>query len=372
MKMARTMSLMESCSHGMSKKCLGLLMLIPLVSCHIKDNKDAVLAFFGDSSNLLAPSDSIRLDLFGIVGPEEIIPYQDALIIKKKSTENHIDIILPEEGVIHCVNRGRGPGELINVGSLQLIGDTLLVFGVSQQMVLMLDLAETIATRNQVISKVLSLNNTSNALSSGFSRAYYLQSGLGRLFATGMFDNGAFYSEISSEGEPLSFVYSPLSIKMVDNLSQQVLNTASSLSISPDGTKISSAYSHIAALSFSTVDSTLTESWSKVFYEPSLWFLDKGGRSVGYKKDNKAAFYAQQACNDCVVLLYSGHTDEDDIPSFMCSNLLVLNWAGEPISRFTLDRPINQFHIKDNLLYGVAQQPDPRVYIFPFDYSYVR
>lgn len=109
-------------------------------SCSQTEGKDPLLSEFGEAV-CLEPADSVDLEKYGILMPESVDIYGDWFVIKKTGGENNIVLLNPGTGEsIGCFKTGRGPGEVINIGSVQILGDSLYVYDVSRAETSVLDL----------------------------------------------------------------------------------------------------------------------------------------------------------------------------------------------------------------------------------------
>jgi len=346
-----------------------IMAIITLVSCQRPGSNDELLSYFdGVPTRVLAAEASDEIEQFGILAPNKISVYEGAYIIKKKKAENFVDILTPDGTVIPCVKKGRGPGELVDVGSIQMQGDTLSVYGRSQNRLLDINIPGTIASRRQQIFGERQVGLSDMKVSEQMIIPVYLQLSNQRIFATGMFGDKSLYVELSQSGAPIAGVQGPaLDDSRIDDMAQRVLNASSIISISPDGNRIAAAYNQIAVLSFADTTPELRERWSKVFFQPSLWHPDNvQGVVVGYNRDGKSTFHDIQAFNDAVYILYSGKNheiDNEEDPSH-CNHLLVFDWDGNPLKKYELKDAIAGFYVDGNVLYGVSSNPSSRILRF--------
>lgn len=350
----------------MRKYFLPVLWSVALfVSCGRHETSDSVLSCFDRIPLVrLVPEETIDLEEYGILDPVGIDCYDGALVIRKWKSENLVDILTPEGRLVHCIRKGNGPGELVDIGSLQVLGDTLLAYSPTQQKLLSIDLPATIASQRQFVAGERRIGMAERRISGQIALPFYLQCTRdGRTFGAGMFEGDCWYAEISDGGDIKNGVPGPrIDDERLSEAGKKVLNTASLLSVSPDGSRIAAAYTHIAAVSLGNTVPELHESWSELFYPPHLWFPDQPGLTVGYERDNPATFLGARAENDTVFLLYSGKVrGEDGEDRDHGSHLLGMDWDGHPRYRFELDVPIAAFCIDGSDLYGVSFFPSAKV-----------
>lgn len=343
--------------------------IIILVSCRGQEYEDKLLSCFDGVPACELTSDvAVELDQYGVLSPKKIVLYKGSYIIKKTKAENFLDVLTTDGAVISCVKKGRGPGELVDIGSFQVQGDTLFVFGRSQKKLLVIDIPGTIASQRQQILEEKQIGLSDMSVSEQMAIPVFLQLSNNRIYATGMFGDNSLYVELSPSGVPISGISGPaLEDNKIDDMAQRVLNASSVMSISPDGARIAVAYNQIAALSFANTEPKLMERWSRVFFQPSLWHPDNvTGVVVGYNRDDISTFHDLQAFNDNVYVLYSGKNhegDNEEDPSH-CNYLLVFDWDGNPLKKYELENAIVGFHVDGNILYGVSSSPSARVLQF--------
>ncbi|SKC58915.1 TolB-like 6-blade propeller-like [Bacteroidales bacterium WCE2004] len=350
------------------KRLILFAMFLLLSSCH-RQGTDGVLSYFdGVPTTVLKSVESYDLEQYGMLTSSQVIKYQDAFIIRQLKADNYVDILLPGDIVIPCVYNGRGPGEMILVTSVQAQGDSLFVFGPSQNKLLVLDIPGTIASKKQVVLEERQLGNQEMTITDNMVRPFSLQFTKNRMFGLGMFGDGSLYVELSWEGSVRTGVPGPqLEDSRLNSLAQRVLNTGTMMSISPDGTRLAAAYSQIAALSFANTQSKLTEHWSKVFYQPKLSFPETQGVIVAFDRENKTTFMGLQAFDDIVYALYVGKdrvTENLNDARDHGTHLLVFDWDGNPLKKYELDKSITGFYLEGTDLYGISYSPEARIYRF--------
>lgn len=342
---------------------------ILLVSCHRPGHEDGLLSYFDSVPTVsLRTADIIELEQFGILSPTKIICQGDLFVIKKTKSENYVDILTPERTIISCIKKGRGPGELIDVGSIQVQDDKLFVFGRSQRKLIVVDIPGTVASRKQSILEERIMGAPEMAMSEQISLPVYLQLYKNHIYSIGMFGDNSLVVELSQSGDPFSGIPAPvLEDARINDLAQRILNASALISISPDGTKIAAAYNQIAALSFADTQPGLKQRWANIFFQPELWFPeDNPGIVVGFSRENISAFHDLQAFDDIVYALYSGknHMKENEDDPSLCNYLLVYDWNGHPIIKYELEQSISGFCVEGDSLYGVSQTPNARLFRF--------
>ena len=84
--------------------------------CSPRSDRDIVLDCFAEAIPLSC-SLSTSLEQFDIFEPKNVFPFNEWLIVNNYGGDHAIDILNPSSGEkIECFRRGRGPGEVLNVG----------------------------------------------------------------------------------------------------------------------------------------------------------------------------------------------------------------------------------------------------------------
>ena len=345
-----------------------IIAIVILVSCCKQEASDDVLSYFEDAPSVVATVESvIKLDQYGVLVPTKLIHYKGSFIIRKGLSENFVDIFTPEKKVIACVKKGRGPGELFDVGSFQMRGDSLFIYGPSQKKLLVLDIPGSIASQKQITLEEYQIGSPDQKVSDQMILPVCLQYFNGHYYGSGLFGDGSLYAELSKDGALISGIPGPtLDDNRLSSLDRASLNMDALMSISPNGNRISVTYTQIAAISFACTYPALIEQWSKVFFQPKLWCPDQPGLMVSYEKENVATFQDIQAFNDCVYALYSGKNrvgDNENIANH-CSHLLVFDWDGAPLMSYELEVPVAGFWMDEDSLYGISFYPNAKLYQF--------
>ena len=166
-------------------------------SCSQTEGKDPLLSEFGEAV-CLEPADSVDLEKYGILMPESVDIYGDWFVIKKTGGENNIVLLNPGTGEsVGCFKTGRGPGEVINIGSMQVLGDSLYVYDVSRAETYVLNLSASIRECRQVLARTAPESFSGGALLRPFKLYRYP----GGVMVAGLFDDGTWYASFDGEGE---------------------------------------------------------------------------------------------------------------------------------------------------------------------------
>lgn len=92
------------------------------------------------------------------------------------------------------------------------------------------------------------------------------------------------------------------------------------------------------------------------------------GSPIIFNRDDIYGFSGMDSNARSVYILYSGknvrNTGED---AFNCPDLFVYDWVGNPIKHFVLSKPLYDFSLCGNLLYGLSRVETPKIYIYSLE-----
>lgn len=333
------------------------------VSCSRTAGKDPLLSEF-DEVVCLEPADSVDLEKYGILMPESVDIYGDWFVIKKTGGENNIVLLNPGTGEsVGCFRTGRGPGEVINIGSVQVLGDILYVYDVSRAETAVLDLGASIRECRQVLARTAPEPFSGGAL----LRPFRLHRYPGGVLVVGLFDDGTWYASFDSRGEECGKVaqieYD--ATEGMTSVEKSSFHLSSSFSVRPDGGKAVCSMSVGGAFSIADIGPEGTvETVRKVYYAPQL-SKSEGGRAVSpsYSPENRRTFCGAASDERSIYLLYSGKSALDGAgPQYQCRHLLVYDWEGNPVRRYELSAELNSFCLTGTTVYGVSSYPSGRLY----------
>ena len=106
-------------------------------------------------------------------------------------------------------------------------------------------------------------------------------------------------------------------------------------------------------------ENKLTEYKQIKYFSPTFSVI-KGG-NISYPKDEKVGFCNVECDDNYIYALYSGRTPNSHGElSHHCENILVYDWAGNPIKRYILDVPLwsRGYDSEKNCIYGIAYNPE--------------
>ena len=328
----------------------------------------SVLSTFNDSHELFSAC-SIDLERFGIAMPTDMLCYEDWFIIEKRGGDNTVDLINPETGTsIRCLMTGRGPGEVLIIGSMQLRNDMLHVFDSSRQNYIVLDLEATIDEGKQVIAETTALD-TKDENTGDIEQPFALYKCKTAYLAAGLYGDGSWFRLLDSSWHSVSTI--PMAdFNGLDNLSvleKASLHVTSSFSVRPDGRRGICAMDSGATFSiFSLNHDDIQEINRTIHFTPSLTPSGVSGLlSPRHNPDDVRGFCDVDSDQQYVYLLFSGKEFSDfDDPSFLCNHLLVYDWDGNPVRRYELEKSVSSIHLHDGRIYGTSMYPESRIYVY--------
>ena len=341
--------------------------LLLMTCCSHHSDRNIVLNDFSNVESLV-PSDSIELEKFSIFEPKNSFPFDNWLIVNKYGSDNAVDLINPSSGEkIECFRRGRGPGEVLNVGSAQLYGDDLHVFDINRQIYYILDIAETLYRKQQVLKSEILPHDAGKAIDQ-LNRPFVLYKYRTGVLATGLFEDGTWFGLLGDSGKTASAI--PLidfkSTRGMSPLENSSFQLSSFFSVSPDGKKGICAMLNCGAFSIFDINAnTITERIRKIYYEPIMLSAPGDLITPGNSPENVRAFYSAQSTDKEIYLLFSGRKAGDETcPTYECSHLLVYDWDGNPVRRYELERAVNSIYLKNDRIYGTTSTPSAKVFIY--------
>ena len=345
------------------------LALLLVTACAQRSDKDRVLNAFSETMRL-APTDSIALEAFEILAPEDVAVHHDGwFIVRKSMGTNTIDLINPESGErIECFRKGRGPGEILLIGPIQYSDGRLYVYDLSREIYYTLDVDATIHAGRQVLRQEFKLGSDDDGHGS-FNQPYFLFRGRNAIMATGIFPEGLWYGILDDSLTKIKSGVPLVEYRTTRNMSEatrSAFQLSSYISFSPDGRRGVCAMLDCGTFSlFETDGNTVTEYFRKIYYEPKL--IEPSGEiiSPGYDKSNLDAFHGAETASDRFYLLFSGKPVGDrESPSSECSHLLVYDWNGNPVRRYELEKSVSSIYLHDGRIYGTSMYPESRIYVY--------
>ena len=301
--------------------------------------------------------------------PTDMLCYEDWFIIEKRGGDNTVDLINPETGTsIRCLMTGRGPGEVLIIGSMQLRNDMLHVFDSSRQNYIVLDLEATIDEGKQVIAETTALD-TKDENAGDIEQPFALYKCKTAYLAAGLYGDGSWFRLLDSSWHSVSTI--PMAdFNGLDNLSvleKASLHVTSSFSVRPDGRRGICAMDSGATFSIFSLDHDgIQEINRTIHFTPSLTPSGVSGLlSPRHNPDDVRGFCDVDSDQQYVYLLFSGKEFSDfDDPSFLCNHLLVYDWNGNPVRRYELEKSVSSIHLHDGRIYGTSMYPESMIYVY--------
>jgi hypothetical protein len=335
---------------------LFLLLSILLTAC-VKNVIDPIKHFREKSVQKIYPAKIVDLETFGILKPFNLLKINDStFIIQDFKDKNIFNLInLSSRKVISGINRGQGPGEVLNFpASLQYKDGRILThdFILKKMSEIFLSSDTTLA-----IKEIYRVGIDVPAL--------FVMHQLDTTFiATGVTDvfENHWLAEMNKRGEVLSAIDYPMweeTESVRSNSTFPMLHTVEMAS-SPDHTKVIAATKQQGVISF--LDRTVSgiKEYKQIKYHAPRFRVTERG-SVVTSNVNIEGFRAVDCDGDFVYLLYSGRTINSYGEQFQNSeHLLVYDWEGNPVRRYVLDIPLARFRYdkETNSIYGLAENPE--------------
>lgn len=343
--------------------CMALTMS-SVSCCSPTADGDPVLSGFEVSVGL-SPTDSVDLEKFGILMPESVAKYGDWFAIKRHGGEHTVMLVNPAVGeVVPCFRKGRGPGEVLNLGSVQIYDGRLCVYDISQSRSYALDIAASVRAHSQQLVDEGIYPEIADAT---LLRPFVLYGYEYGIMMTGLFSDETWYISVKEDGTPNGKV-GQVEYEGTEDMTpvgKSAFHLSSSFSVRPDGRKGVCAMSVGGAFSiFDTDTSEISESVRKIYYPPLL-SSSKDDRVVSpsYDPANRRGFCGVCSDNTHIYLLYSGKRSGDRTsPSYQCGHLLVYDWDGNPVVHYELAEEINSVCMEGKSIYGVSSHPSGRLY----------
>lgn len=341
---------------------------IVLFSAGCSQEEDYVLSgFMPSEQSYLYPVDSLDLERLNVLMPEDIAKFERYLVIKKYSTQNHVDIVDTETGQVkHIIPRGRSDSEALNVGSFQLEDHNVLVYDVSQMKYLSYDLSSLEGGNEDISVTHYKFYETDSGI---VSKPFSINKRGSLMVAVGLWEGDMWYRTMTQEGE-LRGGIGMVDFEELDGMTiaeKSSFHLSSHISISPSGDKVVCALTKAGAISVADVkDGKLTESRRRLYQSPKV-------ESVGQKNMPLLAFSGESIRTFCdvyssderIAVLYSGlPLKSEDQPSYQCNYLLIYDWNLNPIKSYYLHNSVNSFWMEGNRLYGASSYPKSSVYIY--------
>lgn len=345
-----------------------LLISASVTCCKRLSEQESVLNEF-EKATALSPVDSTCLDAFDIAMPTDMLCYEDWFIIEKRGGDNTVDLINPKTGAnIRCLLTGRGPGEVLIIGSMQLCNDMLHVFDSSRQNYIVLDLEATTDEGKQVITETTALDTRDENIGD-IEQPFALYKCKTAYLASGLYGDGSWFRLLDSSWRSVSKI--PMAdFNGLDNLTmleKASLHITSSFSVRPDGRMGICAMDTGATFSIFSLDHDgIHEINRTIHFTPSVTPSGVNGLlSPRHNPDDVRGFCDVDSDQQYVYLLFSGKEFSDfDDPSFLCSHLLVYDWDGNPVRRYELEKAVSSIHLHDGKIYGTSMYPESKIFVY--------
>lgn len=343
-------------------KTIFLFLLVAVLSgCGNDRSEDAYLASLPKPVGVLEPIDSLDLEQFGLLRPEEVVKYGRWIIIKEIQAKANLAIInLDSHSKMETLRVGRGPGEMLQGSIAYLDGSELVLTEVNALTTVSMDLAS-------LREGYIPLLDTIGTFKSIKPATYRFRKVNGGYVSTSP-DGDYWYSLWDPDGFVGNSVPRPhvTGFETASWSSIASFYGSSLLLVHPDGNRVCAAHVCMAALSFSVIeDRELKELQRYEYNEPTV--VSSGGEAYISNEESFDCFHGIASNRDYVFLLYSGKkwpADKNGVPSYECNHLLVYDWDGNFVKRYELTKPVLDIFLDGNELYCLTQYPSDKLYVY--------
>lgn len=331
-----------------------LLLLLQMCSCTQEPLSDNPLKSFPSTAVYnLKPTRVIELEAFDVLRPGCVLKTKDGYVVENQSDENLFSSInLSTHRVIHGVNMGEGPGELISPSSFQKKGDDFLVYDIAKKSIYKVVLGDSLIS----ISEYQRFGMEERPF-----RINYLSSGF---VASGFFEN-AWMACFDNKGHISSTLAFPLfeETKSFSEIAMSSLYVSTLVTINPVESRMVCATQKHGVLSFCKIGNNEISEYKQLKYYPPKVSSSQNESSpnIAFSRDNIVGFCGIASDENNVFVLYSGRTyNLHGTLSHHCEHLLVYNWEGEPIKRYVLEKPLYtmNYDVRTKTIYGTGYDPE--------------
>nr|WP_321481217.1 BF3164 family lipoprotein [uncultured Bacteroides sp.] len=306
-------------------------------------------------------SKSLVLEQYEIYKPCSVIKDGGCYLVENQTNENLINIIdIRKNKVIHGINIGEGPNELISPSSFQRRGNDFFIYDIARKTVYKICKGEdsiSINKFNQIITNERLL------------QVYLLPKGF---FGLGLMGDSwvTYYNNLLTSSLDFPDFNNT---RNFTNIEKGSLYMSSTITVKPDGAKMVCAAQNAGVISFCNLQSEKMLEYKRLKYHEPLVSPPRtaGSSSIAFDRNNKIAFCSSASDNNYVFLLYSGRTfNSHGMSSHHCEHVLIYDWAGKPLKHLILEKPIYgnlNYDSGTHTLYGIGY--DPEGVILEYDLS---
>ena len=323
-----------------------------IISCSTE--RDAFLRSLPLEAQHLEAVDSFNIDRYGLYQPNSVVKSDNGWIVLSSAKGRYKLLFFNPDTGDHfpVVHNGRGPGEIIQGGSLHGDGKTAVYYDLNSATCIKIHLNETVRSRKVVADTIGNFK--------GVSKPVFLTSAGSGFISGNLTDAGVWYSYYDSKGNIVSNV-DALEFNDLPAGGDYAVSflISSRYASSPDGRKVCVATVGAPALSFSEIENGNLTEYKRYTMDPV------GMENGRLTPDHVSAFAGMDADEDYVYVIYSGHKIRGDVfPADECRHLIIYDWDGNPVRHYRLDRNINSIDVADGCLYGASNYPESAVYKF--------
>ncbi len=334
--------------------------ILCLISCKEKDN---VLADFEEAKKMLL-TDSIVLEQLNILNPH-YIQYKDSFLIFSSMTgEREMQFLnLYSQRVTSRKVIGQGANEMPRYSLVKTSSYSSFCFADHKRgKIYEMDLERLKVDSNTIHSLKYELPTKDN--SDYFLRFIETDH---CIYGIGLFQEGRIYSynkDYQTTNVSMDYPTNEDILKL-DMLHKGALFTGT-IMVGNDTTLVLSCF---GLIDFYNVlpDGSLKLKCKRHYFFPKFSNQEQGHLII-FKRDDIYGFSGIDADEKYVYLLYSGkNMKEEGEHAYDCPHLLVYDWNGHPIKHYNLSKPLYDFCIAGDTLYGLSRETDPIVYIYSLE-----
>lgn len=336
------------------------MIFLCLISCEKRDN---IFADFKDRKSLCS-TDSIVLEQLNILNPH-YIQYKDSFLIFSSMTgEREIQFLnLQSQRITTRKVIGQGANEMPRYSLVRTSNHSSFCFADHRRgKIYEIDL-ERLKTDSNTIHSLkyeLPVKNKSDYFLRFIETNKYI-------YGIGLFKEGRIYSyNKDNQTTNISMDYpTNEDILKLDMIHKGALFTGTIMA----GNDTSLVLSCFGLIDFYKIlpDGSLKLKCKRHHFFPQFSGQEQGHLII-FKRDDTYGFSGIDADKKYVYLLYSGkNIKKEGEHAYNCPHLLVYDWNGYPIKHYKLSKPLYDFCIAGNTLYGLSRERDPMVYIYSID-----
>ncbi len=328
-------------------KILILILQLVVLFCHgVKE--DPVISEFANVQKLngiVVPINSIDL---GEVVDMEIM--DSLLILNEMFSDKIYKVFNINTGKLleKCINKGKGPNELISPGRIHVLGKNK--FAQHDRGKKELDI---FAVKGKSLLQFL---NTLKVEAGGFE-IYPVNDSI--LLCTGIFEKGRYcLTDLRSGKSQISGLYPEFQITNKLNDENLAMVYQPGITVKPDQKQFASFEGSAGYFEIADITNLSTKRICiKSYFGPAI--IVTRGRAL-HRENSLHTFHSATSTNNHIYVIYAGKSMEEFGSEYYAGdNLLVYNWQGKPLINYKLDRSLKIMTLdrEKMIAYGLSTNP---------------